>query len=224
MNSDEIKEEVVRLGSHTPKRGIVAETGWYQEFDLDGIKTHKGNPLANDEVSNAVLSLLPPSLSGSRILDVCANAGMHSVRCALRGASVVSIENKPWFIEQSRFIKKFFEEKYGQINWTILNKDLVGNLTVLGEFDAILAIGAIPFINTGLSTRYSRKAEEIRRKIAIELSTMTLHIIVSYGSNGYHTEWYNKFLFGSVGFFEYAKVKTEILTISSFRKCRRSDI
>jgi len=226
MDKDYIQQKIKDLACTGVVGSLTAKTGWYQEFDLDGVKTHEGNDLANQHVSDALLSILPKNLNNTRILDIGANAGLHSVNCAIHGASVVSIEKHPDFFAQSKFIKEFYEWKLNKrLNWQIRRMNcLTPKILNLGRFDAIICIGEIPFFG-GRKLRMNEEWENIRKLFVKRMCRMSDLIIVSHGESReiapLHTDWYMNYLFNKLHHYGvYKEVETKKLTLTAYRAAR----
>jgi len=116
---------------------------WYQKIDLgEGIVT-PGHSDCGDIAWRQLRDHLPKPLGGLRVLDLGCNAGAYCVRAALEGAEVVGVDCDQRWLDQAKFVKKSFEEKY-QTNLKItFIKELIENVSDIGIFDIVIASGVL---------------------------------------------------------------------------------
>ena len=80
-------------------------------------------------------------IEGKRIMDIGSNTGYMAVECALRGASVVSIEAHPKNVERCKFV---YEARGVSDRVELLADDMEKiSLETHGKFDAILFCGTV---------------------------------------------------------------------------------
>jgi len=219
MDKEYIKSEIKRLAKKvSSNRVLVVETGWYQEIDLNGVKTHNGNEFADKEVCDAILTLLPHKLAESRVLEIGANAGYYSAEIAKLGAKVTSLEIDNDYVNQSKFVKEVYEQNFGKLDWTILCEDvLTSSLSRFGRFDSIVCIGTISVLKSPGLKRVTDKLSK-RERFIDNICHLSDLIIVSFGGREYHSRAYTTKSFNEQGFVLTGEVPTKALTIARFEK------
>jgi 2-polyprenyl-3-methyl-5-hydroxy-6-metoxy-1,4-benzoquinol methylase len=152
---------------------------WYQTLKFpDGtIVKGQGGRECWTQVRNVMTS---NSLKGKRILDVGANAGLHSFRMAVEGAEVHSIEPINLYNRQFYFLRRIFEKEYGPLNVT-LYKGFAEEMQELPiqKYDFVLAISILYHI--GKHTVPSRNKEGVaraRRKVVKDICSMAPVVVV----------------------------------------------
>jgi len=175
LDKEYVRRKVLELGKLNPRKdGVVTETGWYQEFNLNGIVTVE-NDLADQSTVDAIFRLVP-DMRGKTVLDIGSNAGLRSVSCAIKGAHVMSIEHRPWYVKQAEFVREFYEDLCGRLDWSIVQIDiLTGDITKLGRFNLILMINLMKY----MTSEAEENLEELKLDAISKISTMSNSIVAT---------------------------------------------
>jgi SAM-dependent methyltransferase len=207
MTNDEIVKKLNELAG--PRHGCTLGTGWYQEIDLNGIKTAHNN-LSNISCWERIRSLLPQSIEGKRILDIGCNAGLFSIMPASEGASVIGLDNKQCWLDQAEFILNYFTsewEKPLDVDYYLFDVS-EDDLTSFGHFDYTFLIGVAAEIRLSHGEKkFSETSQEAQKKLITNLTKVSDSIIVRSREKhtGMHSAFYTS-IFNSLGWHLIAQI------------------
>ena len=147
------------------EKTIESMKPWYQNIWLEEDLLIKGHGGCGDPVFKYILEVIDGNIENKRVLDLGANAGIHSLRAILFGAKeVVAIEALDLYHKQYAFIKKYFMKKYNKtfpIEFLKGYIEKINNL-VEGKFDIILALAIMYHI--GKLTVKGRERKELKKE------------------------------------------------------------
>jgi SAM-dependent methyltransferase len=111
---------------------------WYQKYMVDGKFTTNANYM-HDEHFDKLATLLPKSLRGKNVMDLCCNAGLASFRLAKMGAKVWAFDSEERYIDQANYIMR----KLGMPRVRFIISDVEKLLVSSYEPDLILALSCL---------------------------------------------------------------------------------
>ena len=151
---------------------------WYQRMDLDGVITNPGFEGGGDFVWEKMKPLLSDSMKGMRVLDVGCSSGYYTVQSAILGAEAIGVEILERDYNEALFVKKFFEDKYGPLNVSFINKDISDlNLDSLGKFNYIYLMAVLYHLGKHKYGKFTPKAFEEQDKLISKFCSVTDNII-----------------------------------------------
>jgi len=166
MTQEEIKSKVIEYRK------------WYQRMNLDGVITNPGFEGGGDFVWEKMKYFLPSSMEGMRVLDIGCSAGYYTIQSAILGAEAIGVEILERDYKESLFVKKFFEEKYGPLKVSFINKDISDlNLDSLGKFDYIYLMAVLYHLGKHKYGKFTPKAFEEQDNLISKFCSMTDNII-----------------------------------------------
>jgi len=195
MDKKQLKETIHKLGP------------WYQKINLDGISTNTKRDVAKTWA--LVKREFPIYFNNKRILDLGANAGYYSIRAAMEGASLISIEAYEKSYNQFLFLKEYYE-KLGNIKLDIeyINKDISDiDFSKLGKFDYIFAFSILYHIGNFKYGKGTKKSFIEQERVMNKLVKLSDNILVRARERKrnknefYNPSYYNK-VFKKFGFEE----------------------
>jgi tRNA (mo5U34)-methyltransferase len=114
---------------------------WFQNFDLQGVKTAPGHPLGDypkvkwQRFSQA----LPEDLVGKSVLDIGCNAGFYSFELKKRGAArVLAIDADEKYLRQAVLIREILD-----LDVEIRQMSVYDVAELKEKFDIVLFLGVL---------------------------------------------------------------------------------
>lgn len=164
---------------------------WYQTIIEDDEILIKGHGACGDPAWPFIRDLLPHNLKNKYILDLGSNAGIHCIRAALENAKVIGIDALDQYIEQSSFIKKYFENKYKRILDIKFYKKQIEYIDELklGKFDIVLAVSIIYHIGKLGGRKKGEDLLKLRRNTIKKICDLSKNIIITRVRKDEDLEW-----------------------------------
>jgi len=184
---------------------------WYQSINLGGVKT-SNRKTSNIDLWRNIKSVLPKDLTEKKILDIGANAGYYSIKSALLGAEVTSVEHSNLACSQALFLKEYFESVYGNLNIKYIQKNINElNFDKLGKFDYIFALSILYHLDSYKNNKNVVKTFKNSNRIIKKITDMSDNIIIRTRNSKYNSaNHYNK-IFSKLNF------NSNIVSVSGYR-------